>query len=187
MKLKGILDFSLGNFLCLRGFAPMGVLQDISAPPDDIQRIPKDERLREVGDYLRKGELVFFPEIILCACLHDGDITPDLVAALFEKCKAGVPFRSGHFAQGVTINSVVNKTRGPNDIRAVKFFQTATLSFKGQLKKPFARLDGNHRLSASKDQPVGAGAGCAFLSHPLPESGRVPPVQPTEFFKLVVA
>ncbi len=24
MKLKGLLDFSLGNFLCLRGFAPLG-------------------------------------------------------------------------------------------------------------------------------------------------------------------
>ena len=72
MKLKGILDFSLGNFLCLRGFAPMGVLQDISAAPQDIQRVPKDARLKEVGDYLRKGEFVFFPEIIPCASLHDG-------------------------------------------------------------------------------------------------------------------
>jgi len=26
MKLKGTFDFSLGNFLCLRGFAPMGDL-----------------------------------------------------------------------------------------------------------------------------------------------------------------
>ena len=80
MKLKGILEFSLGNFLCLRGFAPMGGLQDISAPSQDIQRVPKDKRLKEVGDYLRKGELVFFPEIILCACLHEEDVTSDLAA-----------------------------------------------------------------------------------------------------------
>jgi len=154
MKLKGILDFSLGNFLCLRGFAPMGVLQDISAPPLDIQRVPKDERLKEVGDYLRKGELVFFPEIILCACLHEEEVTSDLAAAFFETVQAGVPFKSGHFAQGVTINSTVSKSRGTADIRAVKFFQTATLSFKGKLKQPFARLDGNHRLAASKEQMV---------------------------------
>jgi len=94
MKLKGILDFSLGNFLCLRGFAPLGLLQDISAPPDDIQRVPKDERLKEIGNYLRKGELVFFPEIILCASLHDGDSTSENAAVLFEKVKAGDPFRS---------------------------------------------------------------------------------------------
>ena len=60
MKLKGVLDFSLGNFLCLRGFAPMGVLQDISRPDDNIQRVPKDERLKEIGDFLKKGEFVFF-------------------------------------------------------------------------------------------------------------------------------
>ena len=154
MKLKGILEFSLGNFLCLRGFAPMGVLQDISEPPKDIQRVPEDKRLKEVGDYLEKGELVFFPEIILCACLHEEDVTSDLAADLFEKAKAGAPFKSGHFAQGITINSTVRKSRGTGDIRAVKFFQTATLSFKGELKQPFARLDGNHRLTASIEQMV---------------------------------
>jgi hypothetical protein len=154
MKLKGILDFSLGNFLCLRGFAPMGVLQDISEAPQDIQRVPKDARLKEVGDYLRKGELVFFPEVILCASLHDGDVTSDIAAAFFAKVKAGEPFKSGHFAQGLTINSMVNKSRGTEDIRAVKFFQTATLSFRGKLAQPFARLDGNHRLAATKDDEV---------------------------------
>jgi hypothetical protein len=154
MKLKGVLDFSLGNFLCLRGFAPMGILQDISEPSKDIQRVPKDARLKEIGDYLRKGELVFFPEIILCACLNDADITSEIAEALFEKVKAGQPFRSGHFAQGVTINSVVTKSRGTDDIRAVKFFQSATLSFRGKLAKPFARLDGNHRLTASTEQQV---------------------------------
>lgn len=154
MKLKGILDFSLGNFLCLRGFAPMGVLQDISAAPQDIQRVPEDARLKEVGDYLRKGELVFFPEIILCASLHDDDLTSDIAASFFANVKAGEPFKSGHFAHGVTINSMVNKSRGTGDIRAMQFFQTATLSFRGKLAQPFARLDGNHRLAATKDDEV---------------------------------
>lgn len=154
MKLKGILDFSLGNFLCLRGFAPMGVLQDISEPPPDIQRIPNDERLKEIGDYLRKGELVFFSEIILCACLNDGDVTSEVAGELFEKVKAGAPFKSGNFANGITISSVVKKSRGPGDIRSLKFFQTATLSARGNPTQPFARLDGNHRLTASKDQLV---------------------------------
>ena len=96
MKLKGILDFSLGNFLCLRGFAPMGILQDISKPPPDIQRVPRDERLREVGDYLRKGEFVFFPEIILCACLHDGDVTSVRVMPAF--CSADRRSKSSRFS-----------------------------------------------------------------------------------------
>jgi len=154
MKLKGILDFSLGNFLCLRGFAPMGVLQDISEAPSDIQRVPKDARLKGIADYLRKGKLVFFPEVILCACLHEEDTASDVAAGFFAKVKAGESFKSGHFANGVTINSSVNKSKGPDDIRAVRFFQTATLSFQGKPLHPFARLDGNHRLSASTDEQV---------------------------------
>ncbi|TNJ33733.1 hypothetical protein [Arenimonas terrae] len=154
MKLKGILDFSLGNFLCLRGFAPMGVLQDISEAPQDIQRVPNNARLREVGDYLRKGELVFFPEVVLCACLNDEDSTSDLVAKFFESVKSGVPFKRGQFASGLTISSTVSATRGSDDIRAVKFFQTATLSIRDELTVLFSRLDGNHRLSASKEKAV---------------------------------
>ena len=83
MKLKGILDYSLGNFLCLRGFAPMGIIQDISEAPKDIQRVPKDQRLKEIGAYLSKGEFLFFPEVILCACLHDDDVTSEIAAAFF--------------------------------------------------------------------------------------------------------
>ena len=83
MRLKGILDFSLGNFLCLRGFAPMSVLQDISEPDESIQRVPKDERLKEIGEFLKKGEFVFFPEVVLCVSLHEEDNeTPD-VASLY--------------------------------------------------------------------------------------------------------
>ena len=115
MKLKGILDFSLGNFLCLRGFAPFGLLQDISAPPDEIQRKPKPDRLKEIGDYLRKGHLVFFPEVILCASLHDGEVTSDIAAAFFAKVKAGEPFRSGQFTDGVTI---ITDGRRPDKLQA---------------------------------------------------------------------
>ena len=38
MKLKGVLDFSLGNFLCLRGFAKMGDFYDSSEPGPSFQR-----------------------------------------------------------------------------------------------------------------------------------------------------
>jgi hypothetical protein len=154
MKLRGIIDFSLGNFLCLRGFAPMGLLQDISEAPQDIQRLPRDERLKEIGDYLRKGELVFFPEVILCTCLSDEEETSELAAVLFEKIRRGSPFKGKIFPHGITIRSIVSMSRGTTDIRAVRFFQTGTLSFRGKLARPFARIDGNHRLTASKDRQV---------------------------------
>lgn len=153
MNIKGILDFSLGNFLCLRGFAPMGVLQDLSAPPEDIQRVPPGDRLEEIGNYLRKGELVFFPEVILCMCLHEDEVTSEAAEMLFSNVKTGQPFK-GTFSNGIAIQSKVEKGRGAQDLRAVDFFQTATLTIKGELQTLFARLDGNHRLSASKDHAV---------------------------------
>lgn len=154
MKLKGILDFSLGNFLCLRGFAPMGVLQDISEAPEDIQRKPEIERLKEIGDYLRMGELVFFPEVIICACLHQADVTSDLVADLFAKVQTGESFKTGKFAGGLSISSTVTKARKQEDIRAVQYFQVGTLSFEDKPSPLFARLDGNHRLSATIESQV---------------------------------
>lgn len=154
MKLKGILDFSLGNFLCLRGFAPMGVLQDISAPPADFQRVPGDERLKEIGDYLRKGELVFFPEVILCTSLTDSDVTSELALRFFESLKRGEPFRGKAFSNGLSISSSVSRSKGDGDSRSIKYLQTATLSFTDQLATAFSRIDGNHRLAATEAQAV---------------------------------
>jgi len=129
MKLKGILDFSLGNFLCLRGFAPMGVLQDISKPDENIQRVPKNERLKEIGEFLKKGEFIFFPEMILCASLNESDKDTDAVTTFYENVKSGKASKVIRFAKGLRLSSVVGHSRQSSDIRAVKFFQVGTLQF----------------------------------------------------------
>jgi hypothetical protein len=154
VKLKGVLDFSLGNFLCLRGFAPLGVLQDISKPDDNIQRIPKDERLREIGDYLKKGDFLFFPEVILCIALHDADPESPEVAQFWEAVKQGQSERVRRFANGLRVSSAVTKSRKKDDIRAVQFFQTSIAQFDERKGPLFSRIDGNHRLAASKDAVV---------------------------------
>jgi hypothetical protein len=154
LKLKGILDFSLGNFLCLRGFAPLGVLQDISKADDNIQRVPRDERLREIGDYLKKGEFLFFPEVILCAALSDSDLVTSDVTLLFNDVQQGQARRAITFGNGLRISSVVSKSRKKDDIRAVRFFQTGTVQFNEGKGAIFSRIDGNHRLAASKDSHV---------------------------------
>jgi hypothetical protein len=69
MKLKGILDFSLGNFLCMRGYAPLGVLYDISESAASFQRDLLAEHKDEMVAFLSQGEFLFFPEIILCTTL----------------------------------------------------------------------------------------------------------------------
>lgn len=148
MKLKGIIDFSLGNFLCLRGFAPMGVLQDISKIDENIQRIPKDERLKEVSDFLKRGEFVFFTEVVLCIGLHEGEEDTAEVNGLYENIKQGTPFKTLKFENGLKVSSSVRRTQKPEDIRAVQFFQTATISFDATKGAIFSRIDGNHRLAA---------------------------------------
>jgi hypothetical protein len=154
MKLKGILDFSLGNFLCLRGFAPMGVLQDISKPDENVQRVPRDERLREIREYLRKGEFVFFPEVILCVGLCDSDMPTDAVARLYENVTSGIPSKTLRFAKGLRFSSVVAHSRKSTDIRAIRFFQVGTVQFDAKEGAIFSRIDGNHRLAASTDAQV---------------------------------
>lgn len=149
MRLKGILDFSLGNFLCLRGFAPMGVLQDISKPDENIQRVPQDDRLKEIGDFLKNGTFVFFPEVILCVSLHDQDDETDDVASLYASVHQGKPIKALKFAHGLRLTSAVRRSKMAQDIRAVQFFQTATIDFDATEGLVFSRIDGNHRLAAT--------------------------------------
>ncbi len=80
MKLKGVLDFSLGNFLCLRGFAPMGDLYDLSEPDPGFQRDLLVEHEAEMLTFLRDGEFLFFPEVILATLLTpEGDWSEESV------------------------------------------------------------------------------------------------------------
>ena len=153
MKLKGIVDFSLGNFLCVRGFAPIGVLQKISQPDANYQRIPKDPRLREISDYLKKGEFLFFPEIILCTALNEGEEDSLQVSEFWEAVRRGQSKRTIRFAKGIRLSSTVTKSRKSDDIRAVQFYQTATIQFSSE-QPIFSRIDGNHRLSATTEVTV---------------------------------
>ena len=154
MKLKGIIDFSLGNFLCLRGFAPMGVLQDISIADENYQRVPKKERLKGIEDFLKKGENVFFPEVILCISFIDEYWEPEQTDTLYTNIRQGKAFRSLDFGNGIRMSSTVTRSQKAEDIRAVQFFQTATIEVDDERGISFSRIDGNHRLEATKDPKV---------------------------------
>lgn len=60
MKLKGVLDFSLGNFLCLRGFASMGDLFALSEPDPSFQRNLLKLHEKEMVAFLRENLEKFF-------------------------------------------------------------------------------------------------------------------------------
>ena len=68
-KLSGILKFSMGGFLCLRGFAKFKELSRISEPNPDVQRDLMEDHQKEMVDFLNRGEYRFFPEVVLSVSL----------------------------------------------------------------------------------------------------------------------
>lgn len=152
MKLKGILDFSLGNFLCLRGFAPMGDLYDISEADPGFQRDLLKHHEREMVAFLRDGEFLFFPEVILATTLSPQETDSDAVRQLYQNIRTGKTFTNLKFPD-CRIGCKVQKTKSADEARAFQIFQTGTLEFNAQTTRKISRIDGNHRLSATpKDQ-----------------------------------
>ena len=149
MKLQGLLDFSLGNFLCLRGYAPMGILHDISQPDASFQRRLIDEHKSEMVAFLDEGEFLFFPEVILCATLGEDESNATKADALREAVRKGENFKDTAF-DDFKLKSSVNKSQSNQDSRGFDFLTRATLNVTAQQPK-FSRIDGNHRLSATPE------------------------------------
>jgi hypothetical protein len=148
MKLKGVLDFSLGNFLCLRGFAKMGDLYALSEPDPGIQRDLLKLHEKEMVAFLRDGEFLFFPEVILCTTLSPEEDNSEEVTRLFENVRQRQHFANLRF-QDYRLSCSVSKTKSGQDARAFDVFQTGTLEMAVKPKRKFSRIDGNHRLSAT--------------------------------------
>lgn len=148
MKLKGVLDFSLGNFLCLRGFARMGDLYAVSEPDPSFQRDLLKLHEKEMVAFLREGEYLFFPEVILATTLSPDADTNEAVTQLFENVRQGQHFSNLKFPD-YRLSCAVNKTKSEQDTRAFDSFQTGTLELNAKPAHKFSRIDGNHRLSAT--------------------------------------
>ena len=148
MKLKGILDFSLGNFLCLRGFAPMGDLYDISEADPGFQRDLLKEHEKEMVAFLRDGEFLFFPEVILATTLSPEETDNELVRQLYENIRIGQSFSNFKFPD-YRIACRAQKKKSGVESRAFDVFQTGTIDLNAELTRKFSRIDGNHRLSAT--------------------------------------
>ena len=72
IKLSGLLEYSMGSFLCLRGFASYKMLSEISKSNIEIQRDLIEEHKGEMAEFLNAGHYRFFPEVILSTNLTDG-------------------------------------------------------------------------------------------------------------------
>lgn len=152
IKLSGILEYSMGGFLCLRGFGSFKLLSHASVPNPDVQRSLIEKHKSEIAEFLIVGEYRFFPEVILSLNLSDGKENLDTIESFYENISAGNTWNKSigdiqfHMSQNITKN--ISFIRGTQitkiNIAHIRFDETA---------HKLTRIDGNHRLSVA-DQVV---------------------------------
>lgn len=169
MIIRGILEYSLGGQLCIRGFAPLGELARLSQSDESYQRAYRQDREQELQHYLQNEEYLFFSEIILNLDIQqrftgNGDIPP--FQKLFDPTIKSKSFKSNVDEIELKIKSVpfknVSDIRNKSEIQLVELYISDVLIADG--RKPFRRLDGNHRLSAVEhlDNANVSGKDCPF-------------------------
>lgn len=171
MKISGVIDFSMDNFLCLRGFAPIKDLYKISESIPEIQRRLIEDHKGEMVDFLNKGEFTFFPEIILSTVLSEGEDTQK-VDNLFNNVrqKSGQP-KTKISDINISISSA-NKTKSQIDDRISDILCTANMDFDEKNIKKFYRIDGNHRLSAAEESEKNYNTPFCLLLFKTPEESN---------------
>jgi hypothetical protein len=139
MKLNGVIDFSMGSFLCIRGFSSFKGLSHASEHNPEYQRALIEEHRGEMASFLNRGEYRLFPKVILSlSLLIDGNHTE--VDNFFQ-----VVQRNEKWSQNLGdfyISIFKHNGQGRTKIAQIVFDETKT-----RLK----RIDGNHRLSSADD------------------------------------
>jgi hypothetical protein len=159
MILRGILDRSLGNMVCIRGFAKMGDLAQISKANESYQRDLITKHKQEMLDFLRKRETLFFPEVVLSYSID----LKHLDRIKDEGLK--ITIRTNQYQNKQDARGRDNVKIATIDIKEKEYFGFAgQKNAKGFGQAPFFnegdklineifnRIDGNHRLSAADEE-----------------------------------
>ncbi|UWO19328.1 hypothetical protein [Blautia wexlerae] len=149
MRLTGIIDYTMDNFLCVRGFASMLQLSEISKADEKIQRDLIDDHRGEMENFLSDGRFTFFPEVILGANMCGTEMDKDKINTLRETVRAeskSLKIKINNIKYVIKRNAVKKEN---NDL-AFDVTQTVIMQFDKDslVGKEFLRIDGNHRLSA---------------------------------------
>ena len=135
-KLEGIIYKAFENFIVFRGYAPIGVLAEVSKRPEAYQRTANDEHKRDIIKFLKKKEYSYFPELVLA---YRGADLVELIKELHGK--DDVEFDAEKYVIGLK----VLKERVPaTGYRA----RHAQLTIGNNV---LLRVDGNHRLEPFDD------------------------------------
>lgn len=152
MKLRGLLDTAFGSFLSFRGYAKMGNLEKVSEADASYQRDLIISHKQEMVDFLRSGEYLFFPEVILGTILEPDDGNIGRVEQLYQSFAEDKSFKQ-NFDQFKLQFSV---SKGKISENKYEYFRRTTLEIsdvelaKESFRK-FNRIDGNHRLTATNE------------------------------------
>lgn len=158
MIIRGILDRSLSNQICVRGFARIQELARISKANPDYQRELIDKQILQTSNFLTDETYLFFPEVILSLKLKQ-DLTQAGVKKdntpiqLIEKNKQ---FRSN--VNSLNIKPLIRKANKVFDVSEkdvvtiveIQFDDAELRTLISSNQHPFHRIDGNHRLSAAE-------------------------------------
>jgi hypothetical protein len=145
MILRGLLERSLGGFICIRGFAKLSDLAKVSKPNDQYQRDLVPKHRQDLEKYLDARENVFFPEVIMSYTLNavqDNIVisgTAEMLSAADSKNKI------------IKIKQFNKEYASTLDRRQKELVRVVTLEVDDALSTGlFYRIDGNHRLSAAE-------------------------------------
>ncbi len=152
IKLSGILEYSMGGFLCLRGFASFKMLSAISEPNPEVQRELIEKHKGEMANFLNNGEYRFFPEIILSLNLTDGKKDYDVVQEFHSKLQEGKTWNKyvDDIQFSISQNVTKNLLSKYDPLPRIERINLAHIKFNERVHK-LTRIDGNHRLSAADD------------------------------------
>ncbi|PPK73832.1 hypothetical protein B0F88_101364 [Methylobacter tundripaludum] len=139
ITLRGVLADTLGGFLVVRGYAKFSELAARSIADPGYQRdlIPKHQT--EIETFYRRGEYLFFPEVVLSLELqtdYEKPGAPD--ADPVQLVLKGETFKSN--INGVSVKVTRTKT--------ATGLARANITLPEEAGKILKRIDGNHRISA---------------------------------------
>lgn len=152
IKLSGILEYSMGGFLCLRGFASYKMLSAISKPNTEVQRDLIEEHRGDMANFLNAGEYKFFPEVILSTNLTDGTKDFDELDLFHSSLQSGQTWNKsvGNFQFNISRHASKNTLNQYDKLPRIERIYLAHIKFDESVCE-LIRIDGNHRLSAANE------------------------------------
>ena len=159
MILRGILDRSLSNQICIRGFARIKELARISKANKAYQRELVDKQEQVVSNFLSdENELLFFPEVILSLKLKYDNTKKgaNISATPIQKIELKNNFTSNIDSLKIRVskkqyNSSFDNTERDQILNVeIEFDDVELIKLINSKEHPLHRIDGNHRLSAAE-------------------------------------